>query len=155
METHIDWKKLLSHIALPLGTGLLSALVTKSSMGAYQLLNKPPFAPPGILFPIVWTILFVLMGISSYLASSTPSGKYGGYPLYFAQLAVNFVCPILFFNLKWYLISFLWLLFLIFLVAALIFFFSKRRLLAGLLQIPYFLWLLYAGYLNFMISLLN
>ena len=128
METHIDWKKLLSHIALPLGTGLLSALVTKSSMGAYQLLNKPPFAP---------------------------SGKYGGYPLYFAQLAVNFVWPILFFNLKWYLISFLWLLFLIFLVAALIFFFSKRRLLAGLLQIPYFLWLLYAGYLNFMIFLLN
>lgn len=155
METHIHWKRLLSHIALPLAVGLLSSLVTKNSMEAYQAFNKPPFAPPGFLFPIVWTILFILMGISSYLISNTAPGKYGGYPLYFAQLAVNFVWPILFFNLKWYFVSFLWLLFLIFLVAAMVFFFTKRRLWAGLLQIPYFLWLLYAGYLNFMVFLLN
>lgn len=155
LNRSIQWKKLLTHIALPLGVGIVSALLTKDSMANYQLLNKPALSPPGSLFPIVWTILFILMGISSYMISQSAPGKYGGYPIYFAQLAVNFVWPLLFFNLHWWLFAFLWLLILIFLVAGMIFFFCKRRLVAGLLQIPYFLWLLFAAYLNFMVFLLN
>ena len=86
----IQWKKLIICIAIPLLVGGLSALLTQSSMETFEMVNKPPLSPPGWLFPVVWTILYVLMGIASYLVLT--SGKPDDIALkaYGIQLAVNF-----------------------------------------------------------------
>lgn len=135
-------------IALPLIIGALSALLTRGSMQTFEMINKPPLSPPGWIFPIVWTILYVLMGISSYLVviSDQPNDK--ALSVYFLQLAFNFFWSILFFNLHWYLISFIWLVVLWFLILITIVMFYKISKPAAYLLIPYFLWVTFAGYLN-------
>lgn len=154
----INLKELLKSIALPLLTGLLSGLITRNSMEAFSTLNKPPLAPPAILFPIVWTILYILMGISFYLIQTSNQTKKNcptANSLYYYQLIVNFLWPIFFFRLEWYLFSFLWLVFLWILVFFMIRCFSKISKLAGWLNIPYLIWLTFAGYLSFAIWLIN
>ena len=136
-------------IAIPLLVGIISALLTSGSMENFATLNKPFFAPPAWLFPVAWTILYVLMGISSYLilTSGANLGK--------IEEAVNFLWPTIFFNLEWYFFAFLWLILLWVLVALMILKFKDISKIAAYLIIPYILWLTFAGILNLSIWFLN
>lgn len=156
------WKKLKPYIIsilIALGTGGLSAFLTKNSMEVYKNINQPPLAPPMILFPIVWLILFILMGISSVIIytqrSTNPREALSGLIIYGLQLIVNFFWSIIFFNMQAYLFAFIWLLLLWVLIIMMILQFRKISPLAAYLQIPYLLWVTFAGYLNIMIFLLN
>ncbi len=154
----IDRKKLIICIAIPLVTGGLSGLLTKNSMSHFEQLNQPALSPPSWLFPVVWTILYTLMGIASYLVlvSDKPRRQVNSaLILYGVQLIVNFLWPILFFNLGLYLIALLWLLLLLALVIAVSIRFFKISHTAGYLFIPYILWLIFAAYLNIGIYMLN
>ncbi|MBQ3073629.1 MAG: tryptophan-rich sensory protein [Ruminococcus sp.] len=151
------WKKLLVCVLIPLLVGGLSALITMGSMENFSSLNKPPLSPPGWLFPVVWTILFVLMGIASYIVLERGSFAETRTALFFygVQLFFNFFWSIFFFNFELYYFSFLWLLalwVLIIITAVLFFRISKP---AGYLMIPYILWVTFAGYLNLGIAILN
>ena len=154
----INVKKLTICIAIPLAVGGLSALLTRGAMSDFQTLEKPPFAPPAWLFPVVWTILYTLMGISSYLISEAKAPgkeKEDALAIYFYQLVVNFLWPIFFFNFGWYLFAFLWLVLLWILVWRMINRFRRINETAGWLNIPYIIWLTAAGYLNLGIWWLN
>ena len=154
----INFKTLLVFLAIPLVVGGLSALLTMRSMEYFELLEKPPLSPPGWLFPIVWTALFILMGISSYLVveSAVEAGvKVNTLKIYFLQLAFNFLWSIFFFNLELYAFSFIWLLTLLFLIALTTVRFWRIDKRAGLLMLPYIAWVIFAGYLNLGIALLN
>lgn len=145
-------------IAIPLLVGGISALLSQNSMETFQQLNKPPLSPPGFLFPIVWTFLYILMGIASYLIITSNEDKQQIQPafvLYGLQLFVNFWWSIFFFNFEWYLFSFLWLILLWLLIYFTIQAFYGISKIAGYLMIPYLLWVTFAGYLNFFIFLLN
>lgn len=149
-------KTYLVSILIPLATGGVSALLSMSGMAAYQGLAKPPFSPPGILFPVVWTILYVLMGISSALVyTSRKPETADALILYGIQLAINFFWPVFFFRLQWRLFAFFWILLLIAAVITMIRRFRGVVPLAGNLQIPYLLWLIFAAYLNLGIVFLN
>ena len=154
----INWKALLVCLAIPLAVGGLSAFLTKDVMTTYQSLNQPPLSPPGWLFPIVWTVLFILMGIASYLVltSQKPTTEIKSALTYYGvQLAVNFVWPILFFTMGRYLLSFFWLILLWVLILYVLILFCRIRKSAGLLLVPYLLWVTFAGYLNLSVYLLN
>lgn len=154
----VKWKPLVISLAIPLGVGGLSALLTRSEMDAFSRLNQPPLSPPAWLFPVVWTILFLLMGLASYLVvmSNAPDGGIRrALTVYGIQLGVNFLWSILFFNLKWYLFSFCWLVLLWGLILVTMILFFPIRKPAGWLLVPYVLWVTFAGYLNFGIFLLN
>lgn len=152
----IKLKPLIMSILIPLAVGGLAALLTMGQMDIYQTLTRPPLSPPSILFPIVWSILYLLMGISSYFIYISDSPiKGSALSVYAVQLAVNFIWPILFFNLQNYLLSFIWLVLLWVLVLLMIILFCKIKPLAGILQIPYLVWITFAGYLNLAIYFLN
>ena len=146
---------LIIFILIPLAAGSLSALLSGNS-AAYLALNKPPLSPPSFLFPIVWTILYILMGISSYIIyESEDPEKNKALRLYFIQLFFNFLWSIFFFGFSMYFFAFLWLLVLIILIVLMIYQFHKISPVAAYLQIPYLIWCLFAAYLNFMIYQLN
>lgn len=150
--------QLLLCIALPLGVGVLAGWLTRGSMEEFEVMNQPPLSPPGWLFPVVWTLLYLLMGIASYLvlASAQPQKNIDrALWLYGIQLGVNFLWPILFFNLSWYLFSFLWLILLWFLILAATLQFCQLSRTAGYLMLPYLAWVTFAGYLNLGVYLLN
>lgn len=154
----IDIRKLITSVAFPLLIGIVSGLLSRNAMEDFALLEKPPFSPPAILFPIVWTILYTLMGISMYIISSSDAPENeiaNAKSIYFYQLIVNFLWPIFFFNFGWYLFAFFWLLLLWFLVFNMIRKFYAISPIAGFLNIPYLLWLTFAGYLNLGIWWLN
>ncbi len=154
----IKWKLLIFSVVLPLLVGGVSALLTRDSMQSFEQIQKPPLSPPGWLFPVVWTVLFILMGIASYLvltADVPMSDKKLPLIFYAVQLAVNFFWSIFFFNYELYLFSFIWLVLLWALILTTIIFFYRISKPAALLLIPYFLWVSFAGYLNFAIYLLN
>ncbi len=151
-------KPFIISIAIPLAVGLLSSRLSRNGMDTFRQLNQPPLSPPGILFPIVWTILYILMGIACGLivTSGAPKRQIRAALIpYGLQLFVNFWWSIFFFNFGWYFFSFLWLL----LLWVLIFFtmqaFYEIDKKAAYLLVPYFLWVTFAGYLNFGIFLLN
>lgn len=151
-------KQFLICIAVPLLVGGLSALITRKGMDIFETINKPPLSPPGWLFPVVWTILFILMGIASYLVlvSVKPQGEINrALTVYGIQLIFNFFWSIFFFNFSLYLFSFIWLVLLWLLILAAIVLFYRISKPAGYLMIPYLLWVTFAGYLNFQIYLLN
>ena len=149
---------LLRCIAIPLLVGTFSAFLTQNSMADFAILQKPPLAPPGIVFPTVWTILYVLMGIASYLVLTSDARQddidqaitvYGG------QLILNFFWSIIFFRLEWYLVAFFWL---VLLWAAIFYTILQSRKVspaAAWLLAPYLLWVTFAGYLNLSIYFLN
>lgn len=152
--------KIAISILIPLFVGGLSALLTSDAMKQFQNLNQPPLAPPGWLFPVVWTILYILMGISSYLIYSSKDTYFYEERkhfllLYFIQLVFNFVWSILFFNLKLYLFAFIWLIILWILIFLLIINAKKINKIAYYLLIPYIIWVTFACYLNIMIFILN
>ena len=148
-------KKLIISIIIPLSIGTISGLISMPFMDFDQVI-QPPLAPPGWLFPIVWTVLYTIMGISFYLIlKSNYYDKDCAYLVYFSQLLVNGLWSIFFFVFKWRLFSSLWLILLIILIIIMIIKFYKINKLAGLLQIPYLLWCLFALYLNIGIYILN
>ena len=146
----MNFKKLFISILIPLIVGGIVAFITMPFMD-YKSLEQPPLSPPSFLFPIVWTILYVLMGISAYLVS-----KKNDIPvIYYIQLGVNALWSIIFFIFKWRLFAFIWIILLIILVILMIIHFYKIDKAAAYLQIPYLLWILFASYLNLGIYLLN
>jgi len=152
----IKWKELIIAILIPLAVGGLSAFLTKDSMGTFEAVTKPPLSPPGWLFPVVWTVLYILMGIASYLIYTSNSfDRKRALLFYGAQLAVNFFWSLIFFNLNAYLFAFIWLLLLWALILITLVKFYRINENAGLLLIPYIVWVSFAGYLNFGIFLLN
>lgn len=144
----------VKNIAVPLIVGGIVGLVISGSID-YEFLAKPPLAPPKMLFPIMWSVLYLLMGIGYAILDRRKAIQKDTRELYYLQLAVNAIWPILFFNLKWRLLAFLWLLLLAVLVALMIKAFYKQSKLAAYLQIPYLLWTVFAAYLNLGIYLLN
>lgn len=156
------WSKIKPYvisIIIPLAVGGISALVTSGNMQVYENLIQPPLAPPGFIFPIVWSILFILMGIGSALVyvnrDRNPTAARDALYVYGLQLAVNFFWSIIFFNIQSYLFAFIWLVLLWFLIIIMIRNFKRVSPLAAYLQIPYLLWVTFAGYLNLMIYILN
>ena len=150
-------KSLLIALAIPLAVGGLSALLS-GGMGNYRALEKPPLSPPGWVFPVVWTILYLLMGYSSYrvyFAGKSPAYTRRALILYGIQLFLNFLWPIVFFCFHWYLGAFFVLVALWIVIFLTLRTFSAIDETAGDLLIPYVLWVTFAGYLNFGIYFLN
>ncbi len=151
-------KQLFICIAIPLVVGGLSALLSQNGMAQFSSLIKPPLSPPAWLFPVVWTILYVLMGIASYLVLQSGESHQTinkALRVYGLQLAVNFFWSIIFFNLSSYLFAFIWLVLLWVLILVTLVRFYRISVTAGYLLIPYLVWVTFAGYLNFAIYLLN
>lgn len=143
-------------IAIPLAVGALSALLTMNQMQAYESFQKPPLLPPAIVFPIVWTILYTLMGISSariYLSES-PNRK-DALLVYALQLFLNFGWTILYFGFRLLFAAFIWLVVLDAVIVVMIALFYAIDRKSGLLQLPYLIWVLFASYLNLGVVLLN
>lgn len=153
-----SFRKLIICIAIPLTVGTLSGFLTRNSREVFESLNKPPLSPPDWVFPVVWTILFTFMGIASYLVltSQAPAVDIASaLKVYGIQLAFNFLWSILFFGLSLYLPAFLWLVLLELLILAATILFFRTSPSAGILMVPYLLWVAFAGYLNLAIVLLN
>ena len=145
-------------IGLAEGVGLLSGLLSRSATSTFgETVIQPPLSPPAIVFPIVWTVLYALMGIGVARVSLAPDrpARSQGLNLFVTQLIVNFFWPLIFFNAGAYGFAFLWLLLLLALVILMTLEFRKTDPLAAALQIPYLLWLLFAAYLNFGVWRLN
>ncbi|MEJ8734222.1 TspO/MBR family protein [Mediterraneibacter sp. ICN-202921] len=160
----MKWKALICSLLLTLGAGGFAAVLTADSMEKYQDMYHPPLAPPGWVFPFVWTLLYILMAISAYLVYTArpkeqtqeldekPESKNKVLKLYLLQLAVNVIWPVLFFRFDLYLVSAVWIIglwYLIFLTAEN---FYKIRPIAGKLLVPYFIWVTFAVYLNIFIA---
>lgn len=141
-------------ILIPILTGIVVGSVTSPAI-MYNSLESPFLAPPGFVFPIVWTILYILMGISygNLKINNNITSKIN--IIYYFQLIVNALWSIIFFTLEWRLFAFFWILLLIASVVIMINEFYKKDKLSALLQIPYLLWTLFAAYLNFAFYLLN
>ena len=146
-------------IAIPLAVGGLSAFLTRNNMNIYEELNTPPLSPPSFLFPLVWTALYVLMGISSAFIwrkrAEDKNKAENALLIYTASLVFNFIWSIIFFNFRAFLFSFIWLAVLLVLIILTITKYKKLSPFASYLQIPYCLWVSFAGYLNLGIWLLN
>lgn len=147
-------KTYVKSILIPIIIGGIVGLIISGSMD-YSILEKPLLAPPSILFPIAWTILYALMGISYARLKTKNLVDEETRKIYYLQLFVNALWPIFFFTLEWRLFSFIWIIILDILVIAMIINFYKKDKTSGLLQIPYLLWILFASYLNFAIYMLN
>ena len=153
-----NWKVYAFWIGLSELVGILAGLLTRGGMQIYtEMVNKPPLTPPAIVFPIVWTILYALMGISAARIWLAPESaeRNRGLTVFVAQLIVNFFWPLFFFNLQAYGFAVLWLILLWVLVLYMILTFYKTDRLAAWLQVPYLLWLTFAAYLNLGVWLMN
>ena len=156
------WKKLRGYVfsvAIALAVGGLAAFLTRNDMGVYKEIVLPPLAPPSILFPIVWSILYVLMGIGAAMIFRARGDQENqvrdALSVYGINLMLNFMWSIIFFNFRAFLFAFIWLLFLFAIILRMIFSFKNIKPIAGYLQIPYAVWVAFAGYLNFAIWWLN
>lgn len=151
----INIRKLIISILIPVLLGGLVGLITGAGNN-YNTLIQPSFAPPSILFPIVWTILYILMGISCYIVLESKDYNTGdALSIYIIQLIVNLLWSFIFFSLNWYFVAFLWIIFLIVLVVIMIKKFYSISKISGIIQIPYLLWLIFAAILNIAIFVLN
>lgn len=150
-----QFRDLLPFLLFPLAVGAVSALLTAGSMEAFADLCLPPLSPPGWVFPVVWTFLYLLMGFAAFLVVN--SGKCGNNALFFylLQLFFNFMWSIWFFNCEWYLFSFFWLVALWLLIFATIRSFGIVSPAAANLMLLYLAWVTFAGYLNLGICFLN
>ena len=158
MKHKIQFGPLTAALAIPLAVGGFSAFLTREGMERFQSVPQPPFSPPAWLFPVVWTILYLLMGAASYLVWSSGASearRSRALTVYGLGLAANFLWPIVFFTMQFYFTAFLLLLLLWILavITALLFSCIDER--AGRLMIPYIVWLSFAAYLNIGVWLLN
>ena len=149
-------------ILLPLVLGVISSAITGSAMMTFGRLNQPPLAPPAWLFPIAWTILYILMGVASYLiyrlkpkTKAEKNLKKAELIVYFVQLFFNFMWTIFFFRLEMRWFAFGWLIVMWLMILALICMCAKNRKAAAWCLVPYLLWCTFASYLNIMIAILN
>lgn len=141
-------------ILLPLLTGSIISIIISGSID-YNNLIQPPLSPPALLFPIVWTILYTLMGVSDGLLTTNSLHDDTSKFVYYLQLVVNALWSIIFFRLKWRFFAFLWIIGLAILIMKMIAEFYKKNKLSAFLQIPYLLWTIFATYLNFATWFLN
>ena len=152
------WIYLLKTVALPLLVGLLCGLIIRKDTELYDVLIRPPFALPGNLFSVVWTVLFLLMGVALYLfrkqTQNTSSGTEGTL-LFFIQLFLNFLWPIVFFKFRMFFVAFLLLILLFVFIVLTISAFYRQNRVSGILLLPYAIYVAYAGYLNLAIWILN
>ena len=151
-------KTLIICIAIPLLVGGASAFITMRNMDAFAAFRQPPLSPPSWLFPVVWTILYTLMGIASYLVITSvgPQRQINtAITVYGVQLIFNFFWSLFFFNLYLFYFSFVWLIALWLLIIATLLLFSRLSNIAGYLIIPYLLWVSFAAYLNLGVAILN
>ncbi len=147
-------KTYVKSILLPVIVGGIVGFLISGSMD-YNSLQKPFLSPPSLVFPIVWTILYILMGVSYGRLKEKALVDNNISFIYYLQLVVNALWPIFFFVFKWRLFSFFWILLLVVLVILMAIKFYKKDKIAGLLQVPYVIWTVFATYLNFGIYLLN
>lgn len=153
-----NWKTYAFWIGLAEAVGALSGFLSREGTKVFsETVTQPPLSPPMILFPIVWGILYALMGISAARISLSPPSKERnrGLNLFIAQLVVNFFWSLIFFNAQAFGLAFLWLLLLWVLVLWMILTFRKIDPLAAWLHVPYLLWLTFAAYLNLGVWYLN
>ena len=158
MVMKIDIKKLLKNLAIPLLIGFIAGFLTRQGTESYaSSVEKPWFSPPALLFPIVWTLLYILMGISAYIVEKTlpTPERRRALILYYVQLFFNFLWSFIFFNFSNYLAAFVWIIVLLILIIAATFEFYKIKPLAAYLMVPYIIWVLFAAVLNFYIYNLN
>lgn len=156
MKKGIKYQIIFAIVSLAVGG--LAAIIIRNYTDSYALLNKPAFSPPKWVFPVAWTIIYILMGIGLGLVISAPrnnADKSSSIFNYSLQLVANFLWSIWFFNLSQYKLSFVWIILLFILVIFMTINFYKVSKIAGLIQIPYIVWLLFAGYLNLFIALKN
>ena len=154
-----SWKSYAAWVVFTEAVGALSGWLTREGTKLYRMsIEQPPLSPPGIVFPIVWTILYTLMGISAYLIKTSDAdaeAKSDALMIYNYQLIVNFLWSIFFFNFEWRLFSFFWILLLWVLIILMIRQFDKILKTAAYINLPYLLWVTFAAYLNFGIWWLN
>ena len=134
----IDYKELIKYIAVPLVLGVIVGLITKNQSSNYDGIV------PGFVFPIVWSILYILMGISSYIVKDDKELM----NIYKVNLGINILWPIIFFSLKLRVLAFFWILILILVVGYMIYRFYNKNKISAYLLIPYILWLVFASVLN-------
>ena len=147
-------KVYIKSILIPVVLGGIIGIIISKFID-YDSLKQPPFSPPSTLFPIVWTLLYILMGVSYGILKNDSKVTDEINQNYYTQLVVNLVWPVLFFVFKWRLLSFAWILLLVVLVSAMLIKFYKQNKTAGLIQIPYLIWTVFASYLNIGVYLLN
>ena len=153
-----NWKTLLLCLVIPLAAGGIGALLAGGFSGSYEAMYKPLLSPPGWVFPVVWTLLYLLMGYASYLVYTSEASmprKRRALTVYGVQLVINLLWPLFFFRLGWYTFAFIWLLLLIaaVLLCRMLFRYIEKR--AGDLLLPYLIWLFFAAYLNLGGAILN
>ena len=142
--------------AVALLTGGVAGWLIRDSFESFEQINKPVFTPPAIVFPIIWSILYLLMGIgAARVAQNQSPQRENALTLFAAQLVINFFWPILFFRLNAYTLGAIWIVLLFILVTAMTWIFAQIDRIAGWLQLPYLLWLIFAGILNVAILILN
>ena len=151
-------KTLIKCILLPLAVGAVSGFLTRNGMKDFMQIAQPSLTPPPWVFPIVWTILYIMMGIASYdifVSETDRKSKMTALSLYATQLFFNFWWSIIYFNLKNYLFAFIWLIAMWGLIIATTLEFRKFSKKAALLMVPYLLWTTFAAYLNYGVYVLN
>ena len=156
------WKRIKHYvikILIALGVGGLAALLTRGNMNIYSEINTPALSPPAVLFPIVWSVLYVLMGISAARVYSDPfasdKSRREAMLIYYASLILNFAWSIIFFNLRSFGIAFVCIALLLLTVIGTILKYKDICGWAAILQIPYAVWVAFAAYLNLAIWILN
>ncbi len=157
MVLNFDIKKLLKNVAIPVLVGALAGFLTKNDVTEFmETANQPFFTPPGWLFPVVWTILYVLMGVAAYFIDiSKDIDKDKALLVYYAQLFFNFVWSFIFFTAEKYLFAFVWIVILWLLILLTIIKFKKTDTRTVLLLAPYLAWVTFAAILNFSVYILN
>ena len=153
-----EWKQYLKWILITEAVGALSGWLTREGTEVYKnTIMKPPLSPPAIVFPIVWAILFALMGISAASIYMSPPSKARtrGLKIFFVQLAFNFLWSIIFFNMQSFGFAFVWIIMLWILILWMILTFRDVDKEAAWIQIPYLIWVTFAAYLNFGVWMLN
>ena len=145
-------------VIAPLLIGICSSILTRDMMVEYGTLSKPPLSPPTIVFPIAWTILYLLMGIASaiiYSREEYSNNRSTGLTLHVVQLILNFFWSIIFFNMGQYYFAFIWLVILWLVVFSMMMNYKKISQTAFFLNVPYIVWLTFAGYLNLAVAIMN
>ncbi len=158
MKHELKLKTLIPALILPLAAGTAAWLLTREGMAVFASAVKPPLSPPAWLFPIVWTVLYLLMGTASALvwaADASAIRRDRALNFYTLSLTANFVWPLIFFGMELYAVAFFWLLLLWLLSGICTLLFRYISPLAGRLMLPYMLWLSFALYLNMGVWILN
>ena len=155
MVVHVDWKKLLISILITFGAGFLSSLLA-NNMEGYGMLARPSFSPPGVVFPIVWSILYLLIGISFYLIwVALGMDKQRAFVMFYIQLFLNFIWSPIFFGIEQRFLALVILALLWGSILLMIYAFYKISKPAAYLLFPYFIWVSFAGVLNYAFWVLN